>query len=195
MPVVILIILALFCVYFADGPAYAKVLKGLVHCAVHCGCIIGTFYVSHEFTYEIGDHRGKYVARGLLYLVFGYLFGSFVMGLYLLMSAMFGFHWNEAFSSLQNENYKHFLRMHINPDGSLEVFCIGIQRPNKKWETSKYGPGDYKSSLIIPKKDYPTKLVDYVKMTHLDSAPAPPMSVSLASSSSHNNNEMEKFGN
>src|SRR5262249_10109370 len=55
--------------------------------------------------------------------------GSFIMGLYLLVSLnLFGRHWNEAFSSLAIPDWKHFLRLHIAPNGDLTIYPIGLER-------------------------------------------------------------------
>lgn len=63
----------------------------------------------------------------------GHLIGSFIMGLYLLVSLnLWRHHHNEAFSSLRIKNFKNFLRIRINPDGSLEVFPIGVPSLNKQ---------------------------------------------------------------
>lgn len=37
-----------------------------------------------------------------------------------------GRHANEAFSALRIENYKNFLRLHINKAGNLTVYPVGI---------------------------------------------------------------------
>ena len=47
------------------------------------------------------------------------MIGSMIMGLYLLVSALCGLHWNEAYGSFKGENYKSFVRMHINKAGDL----------------------------------------------------------------------------
>jgi hypothetical protein len=62
----------------------------------------------------------------------GHLLGSFVMGLYLLISLnLWRRHHNEAFSSLKIKDYKNFLRLRIKPDGRLEIFPIGVPRLSK----------------------------------------------------------------
>ncbi len=64
----------------------------------------------------------------------GWVVGSLIMGLYLLVSLnLFGRHANEAFSALRIEDYKHFLRLHIGPDGRLRIFPIGIDRVARRW--------------------------------------------------------------
>ena len=62
-------------------------------------------------------------------LVTGFLAGGVLMGVYLLVSLnVLGRHANEAFSALRVEDYKNFLRLHIRPDGKLEVYPVGIDK-------------------------------------------------------------------
>lgn len=54
---------------------------------------------------------------------------GFAMGLYLLvMLNRFGFHWNEAFSSLRLRDYKNLLRLRIDAQGGLHLHAIGIRQ-------------------------------------------------------------------
>lgn len=70
-----------------------------------------------------------------LVLVGGFVFGSLIMGIYLLVSLnVFGRHGNEAFSSLAVEDWKHFVRLHINESGDLTIYPIGIRRVARKWK-------------------------------------------------------------
>lgn len=67
--------------------------------------------------------------------VLGFVVGSFIMGLYLLISLnFFGRHGNEAFSSLGIEDWKNFIRLHINKQGDLTIYPIGIRRVPRKWK-------------------------------------------------------------
>lgn len=74
----------------------------------------------------------------------GYVIGSQIMGIYLWTAlSWFDMHPNEAFSSLRFEDYKHFLRFHIDKDGNLTIYPISIDRVPKKWEPSeKVAPGE-----------------------------------------------------
>jgi hypothetical protein len=57
------------------------------------------------------------------------------MGLYLLVSLnVFGRHSNEAFSALRIEDFKHFIRLHIDGDGRLRIFPIGLTRVPRAWK-------------------------------------------------------------
>jgi hypothetical protein len=65
----------------------------------------------------------------------GFIFGSLIMGIYLLLSMnVFGRHSNEAFSSLAVEDWKNFLRLHINDKGDLTIYPIGIRRVPRNWK-------------------------------------------------------------
>ncbi|EER13165.1 hypothetical protein Pmar_PMAR020755 [Perkinsus marinus ATCC 50983] len=68
---------------------------------------------------------------------------SFIFGVYLVISLNYlGQHWNEAFSSLRIQDYKHFLRMWISPDtGDLHIFVIGIDHVARHWEADPYWDG------------------------------------------------------
>jgi hypothetical protein len=76
----------------------------------------------------------KPLATGMI-LLGGYGLGSFIMGLYLLISLnMFGRHSNEAFSSLAIQDWKNFLRLHIDPHGDLTIYPVGIRRVPRRWK-------------------------------------------------------------
>jgi len=73
------------------------------------------------------------LAVGFLVLLAGWVWGSFLMGVYLLVSLnVFGRHSNEAFASVRIEDWKHFLRLHIDEAGALTIYPIGIRRVERK---------------------------------------------------------------
>ena len=70
----------------------------------------------------------------------GWIIGSSILGLYLLTSLNgFGRHGNEAFSSLAIQDWKHFLRLKIDRDGTLTIFPIGIRQVPREWKTPEAG--------------------------------------------------------
>jgi hypothetical protein len=91
-------------------------------------------------------------------LVGGYFIGSLIMGMYLFISLhIFGRHDNEAFSALKIEDYKNFLRLHIDKRGDLTIYPIKIEKVPRKWnevldannQVSHYTPkGGTKPELI-----------------------------------------------
>jgi hypothetical protein len=64
----------------------------------------------------------------------GYFVSGFLMGIYLFVSLLvFRRHSNEAFSALHWRHYKNFVRLHIESDGTLAIYPVGIKRvPSEK---------------------------------------------------------------
>jgi hypothetical protein len=84
---------------------------------------------------------------GILIAFLGWIVGSLVMGIYLLVSLnRFGRHSNEAFSALAIPHWKHFLRLKIDANGKLTIYPIGIRRVPRKWKASEQANG----SMFLP---------------------------------------------
>jgi hypothetical protein len=78
----------------------------------------------------------------------GWFVAPLLMGVYLLISLnRFGRHSNEAFSSLRIEDWKHFLRLHIDSQGDLTLYPIGVRRVPRKWKARE---GEQTPSLLVP---------------------------------------------
>ena len=84
---------------------------------------------------------GKFLLSVGLTFVSGFLLGPFVTGFYLWVSVnVFLAHSNEAFGSLALPDWKNFLRLRIDPDGSLNIFPVGVERVPRKWKATHAGP-------------------------------------------------------
>ncbi|WP_165822469.1 metallophosphoesterase [Paenibacillus montanisoli] len=124
-----------------------KWVAGCMHGACHvaaaffigCGAV---YLVNTGFNLQWGI--GALALTGLLIAYGGWIIGSVIMGLYLLISLNgFGRHSGEAFSSLQIENWKNFMRIHIDSTGSLTIYPIGLEHVVHKWKRApetEYGP-------------------------------------------------------
>jgi hypothetical protein len=78
-----------------------------------------------------------HLLAGAFVFTAGIVVGSLIMGAYLFVSLnLFGRHSNEAFSSLNCEDYKNFLRLKIEPSGKLTIFPIGIHRVPRRWKNN-----------------------------------------------------------
>jgi hypothetical protein len=81
------------------------------------------------------------VSTGALIFAGGWIAGALVMGAYLCVSLNgFGLHANEAFSALAIADWKNFLRLHIDQQGTLRIYPIGIDRVPRRWQSSPSGP-------------------------------------------------------
>ena len=70
----------------------------------------------------------------LYYIIFAVPLAGNVMGSWLHLSLNYlKCQYDEGFSSLRVEHWKNFLRLHIDEDGDLEIFAVGLHRVPKKW--------------------------------------------------------------
>ena len=118
--------------YFTEGGRLFRFVWGaLVHGSAY---IIATLWVADRANQFCGLTSAESLSdwkvalcRVIVLYTGGHLIGSFIMGLYLLLSLnLWRHHHNEAFSSLRIKDYKNFLRLRIKPDGTLDVFPIGV---------------------------------------------------------------------
>jgi hypothetical protein len=79
--------------------------------------------------------------------------------LYLLISLnIFGRHSEEAFSGLRIEDYKHFLRMHIDRTGTLRIWPIKIERVPRRWRSR--AATDATVSRVVPDEPLVVELIE-----------------------------------
>jgi len=129
-----------------------RIIAGTLHGLTHVLAVffIGWFatYVSVKLSLQWFD-KGFFTPHQLLIaaviiFVLGWIVGSIVMGVYLLISLnIFKRHANEAFSALACPDWKNFLRLKIDSQGHLTIFPIGIRRVARKWKESKTGGSTY----------------------------------------------------
>ncbi|MDT5062372.1 MAG: hypothetical protein QOH63_2831 [Acidobacteriota bacterium] len=91
----------------------------------------------HVFTLDL-----RILLIVFLILLGGYVVGSFIQGLYLLISLnLFGRHFNEAFSTIAVEDWKSFLKLKIDAAGDLYIYPVGIRRVPRKWKRNDAASG------------------------------------------------------
>ena len=89
----------------------------------------------------------------------GWIVGSLIMGLYLLVSLnVFGRHSEEAFSAMRIEDFKHFLRLHVAPDGTLTIYPIKLERVPRRWRERR--TGDATASRVVPDEPLLVELIE-----------------------------------
>jgi len=132
-----------------------RIIMGGLHAVAHILAAFSIALISVSFVAKLsarspgegwrlpipwGDNLTFYLENRILLatvliLLGGFVFGSLIMGIYLLLSMnLFGRHGNEAFSSLGVEDWKNFLRLHINEKGDLTIYPIGLKRVPRKWK-------------------------------------------------------------
>ncbi|HEX4947223.1 MAG TPA: hypothetical protein VFZ34_11190 [Blastocatellia bacterium] len=78
----------------------------------------------------------RFLITGVFLFMGGWIIGSVLMGLYLLVALnIFGQHQTGAFSSLKIQDWKNFLRLKLNLEtGELTIYPIGIRRVPRIWQ-------------------------------------------------------------
>lgn len=137
-----------------------RFVAGSVHALVHLFAVflIGwavTFVTVRYFNLDFSS-TGQLLAAGALIILAGWVVGSFIMGIYLLVSLnVFGRHAHEAFSSLKIQDWKNFLRMKIDARGNLTIYPIGIRRVPRKWIRRPEGEPGSEWTAADPKATEP----------------------------------------
>ena len=100
---------------------------------------IGSIELNWVYKWTQGENVFNFDLRVLLAVILimagGYIVGSFIQGLYLLISLnVFGRHFNESFSTIAVEDWKSFLKLKIDRNGDLTIYAVGIRRVPRKWK-------------------------------------------------------------
>ncbi len=119
-----------------DGRLF-RFIGGATHAAIH---IAGALLVAYWTSTWVSDGDWVALVRFAFNFAGGALLGPIILGLYLMIGAnVFGAHTDEAFSALRIQDYKHFLRFRIRPDGALEIFPIAVDRvPRRREQRAQY---------------------------------------------------------
>ena len=138
-----------------------RVIGGLAHCAAHLTAMFYVGWGARLFADQFlpADNILRSLTTGSAIFFGGWAAGSIVMGLYLLISLnVFGRHSEEAFSGLRIEDYKHFLRMHIDRTGALSIWPIKIERVPRRWRDR--AAGDTTPSRVVPDEPLQPALIE-----------------------------------
>ena len=138
-----------------------RVLGGLAHSSAH---LLAMFYLGWgalDLSTRVLGQQG--IARALLTgtgtFAGGWIVGSAIVGVYLLISVnVFGRHSEEAFSGLKVEDFKHFLRLHVGPDGHLTIWPVKIERVPRRWRDRR--ANDTTPSRVVPDEPLVPELIE-----------------------------------
>jgi len=114
-------------VYFADHKNWTKrISTGVAHALAHVLAFLIILFVlaRHLLGILANDFSVVVLTGAMCGLVNPTIFGTYL----LIALNGFGFHWNQAFSSLRIEDYKGLLRLKIDQRGNLTVYPIALER-------------------------------------------------------------------
>jgi hypothetical protein len=140
-----------------------KAVMGVAHTILH----LLAFMISLWFAVHVCqalDLRGAGFTVGLLTLlaIAGAVFGSLVLCAYLVFCCtVLKTHCNEAFSAMCRTDYKNFLRLHIDPDGVLTVYPLGVRKTTKNWRLDPDNTAE--ASWLAPSSDDDTPKAHFIE--------------------------------
>ncbi|MEH0843585.1 metallophosphoesterase [Micromonospora sp. CPCC 205711] len=98
------------------------------------------------------------VAAAVLYGPVAGLVASQVVAAYLLVAGSLGVNVNELFAAQGIEDAKSFLRMRFDPDGSLTIYPVAVDRVNHDWAVNPDQEPD--ASWLVPKGSLRARLAE-----------------------------------
>jgi hypothetical protein len=149
----VLLMLALFVTFTDTHSQIYRVIGGTLHITAHWAAmfVLGWGALAAAAWAAPGSPLTRFAIVAGLVGAGGWLAGSFLTGLYLLISLnVFGRHSEEAFSALRIQDYKNFLRLHIARDGTLTIYPIKLPRVPRRWRTARPDDRERSPSRLVP---------------------------------------------
>lgn len=164
---------------FAEAPQWAssggarltaKAVMALIHLGLQVVAIATVLLVALRAASGQDDWRYAVVASVVAFCLGGPV-GATVVGLYLALALAtpgLGAHPNEAFAAARITGWKNFLRLHIDRDGVLTVYAIGIDRSVKRrhWRAVP-AADDPEAAWIAPapaRREPPVRLIESITL-------------------------------
>ena len=126
-----------------DASGIGRILLGLAHSSLQVSSVSGVLIAASYLATGLAPEGVPSLLTFLaLVWVLGGISGMVGMAGYLWVTGCLGLHNTEAYAPLHHQDQKHFLRLHIGPDGSLTIYPIGIERVGRKWTLRPDAPAN-----------------------------------------------------
>ena len=141
--VLMVVSLAIMVRFAYEASGLTRLLLGAVHAGLQFASVAGVMIAGSALVSDSGLTGAPSLLAFLASVtVLGGLAGTVGMSGYLWVTNCLGFHGNEAYAPLHHMDLKHFLRLHIDGDGVLWVYPVGIDRVGRHWEVRPEDPVD-----------------------------------------------------
>ncbi|MGI8810837.1 MAG: metallophosphoesterase [Acidimicrobiales bacterium] len=118
-----------------DASGLTRFLLGLVHSALQLASVAVVMMAASRLSSGFGLQGAASLVAFLLCVgLLGGLCGMVGMSGYLWATNCLGFHGNEGYAPLHHMDLKHFLRLHIDAQGVLTLYPIGVDHVGRHWE-------------------------------------------------------------
>ena len=137
-----------------DASGASRLLLGLVHSLMLFATLPAIMIAASTLSSGVSGNAASLLTFLGLVAVLGGIGGVLGIAAYLWVANCLGFHGNEAYAPLHHQDYKNFLRLHIDTEGTLSVYPVGIDRVGRKWKLCPDAPDD--APWFEPVGDEPT---------------------------------------
>jgi hypothetical protein len=135
-------------IMFADAPTLLwRSVAGFLHWLAHLMLLVVVIWGTAQFVYNFPTRKASAdflfvdfslrvdaAAFIVIVAVVGGILGSELFAIYLfLMFRLFRKHPTHSFSSQRIPDYRNFLRLHIDDEGTLTIYPIGVRRVPRNW--------------------------------------------------------------
>ena len=126
-----------------DASGLPRLVLGVVHSLLQIGGLVFVFVVASQVAGSTGDDGLLPLVVFLVVVwVVGGVGGVFGIAGYFWATNCLGYHGNEVYAPLHHEHLKNFLRLHIDADGGLTIYPVGIDRVGRHWTLRPDAPAD-----------------------------------------------------
>lgn len=122
-------------------------VAGFLHSLAHLALMVAWAAVLYQLSQDAADWITVVVALLVTPVVVGFVDAELVAA-YLLIAGKFGFNMNELFAGQSIEDYKGFLRLHINRNGQLTIYPIKVPKVCHSWKAAP--AADPQTPWLIP---------------------------------------------
>lgn len=144
-----------FAIRGTQGLRWFRIMWGAIHGVVHLiaalwllawilrGCDVAANACVPLVPWLAPFRNTNLTAWHVLFVVIGGLMGTTIFSVYLVISdRLFGWHTNEVFMVQGIINYRSFLRMRLDKDGTLTIYPIGLRETPTQWRARACHPDD-----------------------------------------------------
>lgn len=123
-----------------DARGLPRLVIALGHSMLQFGGLALAIVISSNLSTAVDGRIASLVVFLALVWTLGGLGGALGVSGYLWATNCMGFHANEAYAPLHHMDQKNFLRLHIDRDGCLTVYPLGVERAVRHWRFDPDGP-------------------------------------------------------
>lgn len=167
-PMFVLVALGLIAVLhqYADAKTKAsKAALGILHAIPHVVLLLVLVSILPPLNVIIFGLRPGGIPYFFAYLlevvIAGGFAGGVIWGAYLTTACKRALHWNDAFSAMRLDSYRHFLRLRLTKD-ELTIYSIGLDKAPRRedWQINPNGRNNQNEPVVVPKSKLQPRLIE-----------------------------------